>query len=246
MKRPDYSELDRSKEIVFLVSGGRDSSAMVLEAWQFGLNGVMLHGDTGFERISSLEVLDRLAEKTGFELKHIRYDGERVVSEIIEEAFRQVPIAAAKMKEKRAYVRNVFQCCSLLKHGPMNRYVKKNYKDCQLILGLKVGDGAINRGYRMRELQYRKTHYRRLVKTGLLYYYPLRDCQNEDITAILEDFGFGDVKSSGCVKCPIFCLFPKWRKKDPIAWLRSVTYARKLGIEFYGTNQTDLTQFCNG
>ena len=242
--RPDYSELNTQQyKVYFLASGGRDSTAMILEAHKVGVVGTMVLGDTGFNSSKAIKVLERLSDLTGFSLLRVKNTwSERKPIEILRESFRAIPEALELAKKRKSYKR-VFRCCDELKKEPMKAFFKKLESDSVLVLGIKGGDLALHRRYRMRELRDRGTFYRLNKKTGLLYYYPLRDCEESDIDAVLEEFGFRDIASSGCQLCPISCV-ADWQKKDPVVWLRSVRYARHLGIDFPEGNQTELMDFC--
>jgi 3'-phosphoadenosine 5'-phosphosulfate sulfotransferase (PAPS reductase)/FAD synthetase len=241
--RPDYSQLPKNKKIVFLASGGRDSTAMILEAYSQGIQGIMLHGDTTLEKEDALITLERLQKYTGYELIDVYPSVD--VKECLDESFKRIPDALRFMEETGKYRRNVFQCCKHLKHNPMNNYVKKHCSNAVLVLGLKITDGSINRYYRMRQLQESNTLVR-VHKNGLMYYYPLRDLRKCDISNILSQFGFQDTKHSGCSICPIFVMFPNWHKRDSWTWIRSRKKARKMGISFPECEQTMITQFCSG
>ena len=228
----------------YLVSGGKDSTAMVLQAFKEGKEGELIYGDTRLNSPYSTETVKRLAKYTGWNLHTIRYEGEESPITVLKDSFRKIPDAIEAMKRVGQYRRNMFPCCQILKHKPMNDYIKSlGEEDVCLVLGLKGSDGAVHRRYRMRELREKGTFYRRHV-TGILYYYPLRDATQEDVAAILQEHGFQDTKSSGCGICPIFCLFESWRKKDPDAWRRSVQFADRLGIAHAASGQTFLTHLC--
>ena len=122
----------------------------------------------------------------------------------------------------------------------MTRFIRGLDEDCVLVLGLKGFDGAINRFYWMCKLREKGVLYRRHRRNGMLYYYPLRDLRDRDITAILAEWGMEHIKSSGCRLCPIFVMFPSWRRKDPETWARSVAFARKLGVDCDILHQTEL------
>lgn len=245
--RPNYSQLDSNLEIYFLASGGRDSTAMILEAWKQGISGKMLHGDTGLVKSEAKETLERLEKTTGYELIAIKAVSVLLKSlkETIEESFMKIPEAFERWQTTGRFQRNIFPCCRKLKHEPMNTYLKDFDKDSTvLIMGIK-NEQPLHRWYRMKELRDQETFYRRQVNNGLLYYYPLRDCKIADIDAILKEFGFETTEGSGCRLCPIFCMFPNMRKKDPKTWIRSVTFARKRGIEVKGSKPARMV-FCKG
>ena len=243
--RPNFSDLPKDKEVYFLASGGRDSTAFVLEAWKLGIKGTMILGDTGVNRPSAIQTLERLEKDTGFLLVRVKPDTDRRPIEILKDSFLRIPKALEELEKGRTYKR-VFPCCDDLKKKPMNKWFKeRDPENSVFVMGIKTGDNALHRKFRLRELRDRGTFLRRHVKNGFLYHYPLRDCYDRDITAILKEFGYGSVKSSGCAMCPIFCV-ADWRKRDPDTWLRSVRYAKRLGIEFPGTDQTDLRDFCSG
>lgn len=246
IRRPNYSQLDRKKDIYFLASGGRDSTAMVLEAHALGIKGTMTFNFTHYNG-KGIKVLKRLQETTGYSLKIVKYDGDEKPSDILRSSFMRVPEAIADMKDKGRFNKRFFRCCVELKEKPNTRLIKSLDPDnAVLIMGLKAGDGAKNRRLRMLELRQRGTFYRKHKANGLLYYYPLRDCHKTDIDNILDEWQYSDIPSTGCNICPVFCMFDSLRKKDPLTWLRSVTYARKLGIDFPHAAQTTINQFCKG
>ena len=245
MIRPNYSDMPQDKTIYFLASGGRDSTAMVLEAWKVGLQGTLILGDTGVNRPNSLMTLNRLSSITGYPLIKVKYEGDKRPIEILKESFRNIPLALELLEKDKTY-KNAFPCCSILKKKPMNKFLNDcNPDNSILVLGIKAGDRALHRRYRMNQLRTLGTFQRRHVKTGLLYYYPLRDCQESDIKETLGEFGFDNTLSSGCSLCPIFCV-ANWEKKDPNVSLRSIRYAKRLGIDFPKGQQTELREFCTG
>jgi 3'-phosphoadenosine 5'-phosphosulfate sulfotransferase (PAPS reductase)/FAD synthetase len=226
----------------YLVSGGRDSTAMVLDALDKNKSGILLHSDTRLTMNKSKESLEKLQKYTGWELEIVRYDGDKKPIQILKEAFSKVPDAIEHMKKTGVFRRNMFQCCNILKHRPMLDFQKKQPEDSVYVLGLKGSDSAIHRIYRMRELRERDTFYRRHKATGLCYYYPLRDWTEQQVTDKLNEHGFNDVHSSGCTICPIFCMFESWKNKDGDAWRRSVQMADRLGIEHPAQGQQFFTE----
>lgn len=245
-KKPEYSELDKSLDVFFLASGGRDSSAMVLEAWDLGIKGVMVWNNTRFNH-KNKKVLEQLSDKTGFELIEVTYDGSKKPMQVLKESFLKIPLALERLEMNRFSWRNAFPCCHVFKHGPMNRYFKTlDTSSAVLVLGIKGADGSYVRRWRLSELREQDTFYRRHKNNNLLYYYPLRDLSNKDISAVLSDHKMNNIKGSGCSMCPVFCLFDNMHKSDSDCWLRSVRYAKRLGVDFPGANQTELREFCSG
>ena len=243
--RPDYSDIPQDKTIYFLASGGRDSTAMILEAWKVGLQGTLILGDTGVNRHNSLMTLNRLSSVTGYPLIKVKYEGDKRPIEILKESFHNIPLALELLEKDKTY-KNAFPCCSILKKKPMNRFLKTRDPDNSiLVLGIKAGDRALHRRYRMNQLRDRETFQRRHVKTNLLYYYPLRDCQDSDIKEILSEFGFNGTHSSGCSLCPIFCV-ADWEKKNPETTRRSRLMAKRFGVDLRAENQLPLRAFCSG
>lgn len=244
--RPDFSQLPLDKDVYFLASGGRDSSAMVLEAYNLGIEGTMLFNYTHYNN-ASIEILQKISDFTNYDLVSIKYDGKKAPGIILKESFLNIPKALERVKNNRFSWRNTFTCCNAFKKRPMNRYFKTlDSTRAILLIGIKGHDGSYIRRWRLSQLRKKEVFHRLHKKNGLLYYYPLRDCTDEDIKFVLADYGFEWIGSSGCSLCPVFCLFDGMRKNDPITWLRSVTYARKLGVDFPHANQTQLTQFCTG
>ncbi|TET11142.1 MAG: hypothetical protein E3J82_06100 [Candidatus Thorarchaeota archaeon] len=245
--RPDYSQLPAGRRVIFLASGGRDSTAMVLEAHKVGItNAIMAFNDTGLNRNGAVDVLNQLADITGYKLEIVKYDGDKRIKDILHNSFERIPKVLQKQKESGSYYKNYFYCCHELKHKPMENYIKTLDEKVVLVLGLKGSDGAKVRRFRMMELRQDHTFIRVHKKNNRMYYYPLRDCANKDVAMILDEFGMNGIKSSGCRICPVFCIFPNMRKKDPLVWLRSATLARKMKIEFPLSDQAQLSVFCSG
>jgi len=219
---------------------------MVLEAYYRGVKGTLLFGDTGLTSKDARRVVERLRKHTGFPLMVAKYTGEKSPRMIIEESFPMIPLVLEDIKKQGHYRKNRFDCCRILKHKPMDSAVGCFEKDDLVqVLGIKGADGSFARRWRLSELRNRGT-YSRLKADGFLFYYPLRDCSDADISQVLYDFGFGKIKSSGCVLCPVFCIFDGMRKKDPGSWFRSVSLARKLKIPFYFADQTLIRDYCTG
>lgn len=249
--RPHYATLDLSKEIIVLASGGRDSTAMALVLWAYlrdnnlSANVTLLCGDTFYNKRNARATLKELAAFTGFPLIWAKYDGEEKPGAILRKSFDAIPLALLIAKQNKTY-KKIFVCCKKLKKDPMDNYLKQTNPDNTiLVLGIKGGDSALHRRYRMRQLRDKGTFYRRHKSNNLNYFYPLRDCSNADISEVLTQFGFGKTQSSGCTLCPIFCV-ANWRKKDPDSHRRSHAFARSRGIKFEGLYQTDLKEFCSG
>ena len=225
----------------FLVSGGRDSTAMVFKALDEGITGTLVYGDTRLNMKQSFDSLKKLESYTGWPLEIVRYEGEKKPIIVLKESFSKIPQAVEHMKETGIFRRNMFQCCNILKHKPMIEFSLAQQKDSCFVLGLKGGDSAIHRIYRMKQLREQDTFYRRHKANNLLYYYPLRDWTEEQVTDKLQEHEFDNTHSSGCSICPIFCIFESWRKKDPDTWRRSVQMADRLGIEHPAQGQQFLT-----
>ena len=236
--------MDENKmKYYFLVSGGRDSTAMVLKALDEGITGTLVYGNTRINMKQSFDSLKKLESYTGWPLEIVRYEGEKKPITILKESFAKIPQAVEHMKETGVFRRNMFQCCNILKHKPMIEFSKAQPKDSCFVLGLKGSDSAIHRIYRMKQLRELDTFYRRHKANNLLYYYPLRDWTEEQVTEKLQEHGFNNTHSSGCTICPIFCIFENWRKKDPDTWRRSVQMADRLGIEHPAQGQQFLTEY---
>lgn len=254
MAQPHYDDLDFEKKIFILASGGKDSTAMSLELWDYcHFHGIdadisLLYGDTRINRAGGKSVLDRLHDLTGWPLLTARYEGEKPAIQILHESFRLIPKAIERAQGftnggSKSY-KTLFPCCSILKKHPMDHFINSlKDKEVILLLGIKGGDIALHRRYRMAQLERAGTYYRRHKKNGLLYYYPLRDCQQTDIEHSLGRFGFGDIQSSGCSMCPIFCV-ADWKKKDVETWRRSVAMAQRLKVPLRAENQLGIEAFC--
>jgi len=237
--RPNYSEFPKDRRALFLASGGRDSTAMILEAYAEGIKGIMLCNDV-LTLPTARETLEKLRDYTGYELVLVKYEGKRSLAAIIEESFRKLPDVAQLVKEKR-YDKNTFPCCHIVKRRAMNVALKTladKEKDI-LILGLRSGEGNKNRRIILAKLRREKT-FQALRFNGFLYYYPLRDCKQSDVAMILSEHGFQGTKHSGCSICPILVLFPQMAKAEPTRFLASVRYARKLGVDVDAVYQTEL------
>lgn len=244
MNLPNFSQLSHNQDLYFMASGGRDSTAMVLEAHAHGIGGTLVFGDTGFNLSSARQTINKLAELTGYPLVHVRYDGSMRPIDILKESFSVIP-DAIKLKNQRKTYKKLFLCCDILKKKPMNKFVRSlDRQSAVSLVGIKGGDRALHRYYWMRDLRQRGTFYRRRKSNGLLYYYPLRDCQNNDIASVLREYGFQDVKPSGCSICPIFCV-GGWKKRNPKRWRRSARYAKQLGIEFPMSSDIILKECTN-
>ena len=244
--RPDYSQLPTDRKVIILASGGRDSTAMVLEAWRIGIDAVMAFNDTGLNRRGAKEVLHRIRELTGYELITTRYEGDKSIKDILHNSFRQIPKVLKKKRDTGKFYKNYFYCCHVLKKKPLDNYIDLLDDSIVLVLGLKGSDGAKMRRFRMAELRKQNTFIRVHKRNKRMYYYPLRDCSDKDIDMILDEHGFGEIQSTGCNICPVFCVFPGMRKKEPMTWLRSVNLARRLGIEFPLHDQAKISDFCKG
>ena len=229
----------------FLVSGGRDSTAMVLKALDEGMTGTLVYGDTRLNMKQSFDSLKKLESYTGWPLEIVRYEGEKKPIIVLKESFSKIPQAIRHLKETGVFSRNMFECCNILKHKPMIEHAKRQGANACFVLGLKGSDQSITRIYRMKQLRELGTYYRRIVKNKLLYYYPLRDWTEEQVTEKLQFHGFNNTHSSGCTICPIFCMFENWRKKDPDTWRRSVQMADRLGIEHPAQGQQFFPSICS-
>ena len=228
----------------YLVSGGKDSTAMVLKGYDEGIKGELVFGNTRMNRPNARETIDKLAQYVGWPLHEVRYEGEKRPIDVVKESFKAIPEAIQWQKERGTYGRNMFKCCETLKHRPMREFQRAHKENSCFALGLTWSDWAIHRHYRLRQLRDQDTFFRRIVKTGLLYYYPLRDWTQQMVEDKLREHGFQDTKGTGCILCPIFCLFEGMRKKDPDTWRRSVQLADKLGIDHPAAGQQFLP--CTG
>lgn len=218
---------------------------MVLAAHEQGIKGTLVFNDTLYNRQGAREVLEKLSKLTGFPLKVVRYDGEKRPGLIIRESFLKVPMVLKKTQKTKKFRKSYFPCCKHLKHDPTTRYFRSisNPKNAVLVMGIKGADGSYNRRIWLAELRKKDTFYRRHKKNGLLYYYPLRDCNDSDIKRVLGEGSFDWVQSSGCRLCPVFCIFPGLRRADPATWAHSNNLARCLDIDYPLRGQTELLEF---
>lgn len=250
MTEPSFNTLDFSKGIFVLASGGRDSSAMALSLADYVREKKikadirLLFGDTHLNRSKARQTIIKLEEATGFPLETVKYQGDRRVIDILEESFRMIPKAIELLQFGNKSYKTLFLCCDVLKKRPMGLYLKAQDSGRIIqLLGIKDGDLALHRKYRMNQLRDWNTYYRKHKKSGLLYYYPLRDCQETDIARVLMKHGFDRTVGSGCAVCPIFCV-ANWDKKDPETARRSKLMAKRLGIDLRAESQTGLMEFC--
>jgi len=229
VNRPHYERIPPDRDIVFLASGGRDSTAMVLEAYQLGLKGILLFGDTRFNGRGK-KVVQELAEYTSYTLHIATYDGKERPIDVLNQSFKNIPITLERQKTCGRFQRNYFYCCNKLKHGPMDRYLER-LSDLNIIqvLGLKKTDGNVHRRLRLGELRSKKQFYR-IKANGSMFWYPLRDCTDKDVSMILDEHGFSRVSHSGCWLCPILCMFVSAEDKDPEAYRVSMDKAKRMGI----------------
>jgi len=252
--KPFVETLDFSKQIFVLSSGGRDSTVMALALSSYvrehGIESriSLLFGDTHLNRGHARKTLARLTKETGFPLVAVKYQGEERVIDILRKSFEMIPKAIERQRfhstGAKSY-KTLFPCCDILKKRPMKEFLRTFGKEDTIqLLGIKMGDNAIHRRYRLRQLRDAGTYYRR-QKNGFLYYYPLRDCLEADIEATLQEFDFGATQSSGCSVCPIFCV-ADWDDKDPETARRSKLMAQRLGVPLRAENQLGLEQFCKG
>lgn len=239
--RPHYEGIPPDRDIIFLCSGGRDSTAMVLEAFRLGIKGTLLFGYTKFNKAGICSV-ERLSYYTGFPLVIAEYQGFERPIDILNESFRNIPKTIERIKKTGSFQRNYFYCCKKLKHGPMNEYIKR-IESIPIIqvMGIKKTDGNPHRRKRLGELR-NKNQYFRLMANGMLFWYPLRDCKDSDIDMILDEHHFSNTNHSGCSLCPILPLFKGQEKKDPEAYRRSLNKALQMGV--LNRENYDLRVFC--
>lgn len=258
-RRPAYDELIEHmkqhpwKTIYFLVSGGRDSTAMFLEAWKIGVPGIMVFQETMLERSYGRKTVEQLAKLTQYPLLTVRYDGERKPSEILDESFMQLLEVLPSLRKlgddnKITYDKSKFDCCKILKKKPMQNWLKSHHdkENSIMILGIKGADGSTHRRINMAQIRKQNTHFRTMKTNGFTYYYPLRDMGDKMVQNILDENGFSNIRPTGCAKCPVFCIFPGMIQRDRMAWLRSVSHARKLGIPLSHTYKEIYQRACTG
>lgn len=243
--------LDRT--IYVCVSGGKDSTAMALllaqEPKAKDKDIRLLFGDTRLNSPRARKVVKRLAEDHNWPLDVARYEGKEKVIDILRRSFERIP-AAIERKEfptagKGKSYKTLFPCCDVLKKRPMRDFLKQHNKENIVqLLGIKGGDKALHRWYRMKQLRENDT-YLRLKKTGFLFHYPLRDHTDKQVDEILKAHDYGDVESSGCITCPIFCV-ADWKQKSPDSDRRSKLMAARFGVDLRAENQLPLSIFCTG
>ena len=240
------------RTIFLCVSGGRDSTAMALllmDEQTDNMNIRLLFGDTRLNSPRAREIVIRISKETGWPLDVARYEGKEKVIEILRKSFEIIPDAIERkdfhVSGKSKSYKTLFPCCDILKKRPMKEFLKQYKKeDIVQCLGIKGGDKALHRWYRMKELREANT-YQRLKKDGYLFYYPLRDYSDIQVQEVLDSHGYQDVKSSGCVTCPIFCV-ADWEQKNPETYRRSLLMAKRFGIDIRAKNQLPLRAFCTG
>lgn len=240
--------MSKDRKVFFLASGGRDSTALILEAFRLGIEGEMICANTYYNRRESLATLDDLRDYTGYKLIHAKYkygEGDDPPGKILRDAFLVLNrMDWVRNKGGSGYRKQLFYCCNKLKHKPMTLYMRQFEKtDIVRVMGIKGGDGSFWRRYWLKQLRDQGRFWREM-HDGYRYYYPLRDCKKKDVNFILDEHGFANTKSSGCRICPIFVLFPSLRNADMETWARSTRFADQLGIEHDYSGQTRLTEFC--
>lgn len=240
------------RTVFVCVSGGRDSTAMALKlAADERANDMdirLLFGDTRLNSPRARKVVKRLSKEHDWPLEIARYEGEEKVIDILRRSFEVIPRAIERKDFHRSgkskSYKTLFPCCDVLKKRPMRDFLRTQDKDNIVqLLGIKGGDKALHRWYRMKQLRDNHTYWR-LKKDGWLYYYPLRDYTDAQVQEVLEYYGYEDVTSSGCVVCPIFCV-ADWDKKSPESARRSKLMAQRFGVELRAENQMPLRVFCS-
>ena len=251
-----YDELINNfqdRTIFICVSGGRDSTAMTLllanDKRASNMDIRLLFGDTRLNSPRARKVVKRLSKDFDWPLEIARYEGQDKVIDVLRQSFEVIPSAIERkdhhVSGKSKSYKTLFPCCTILKKHPMRTFLKKQDKDKIIqFLGIKGGDKALHRWYRMKELRDANT-YKRLKKDGYLYYYPLRDYSDSQVQEVLDRYGYNDVTSSGCMVCPIFCV-ADWEKKNPETTRRSRLMAKRFGVDLRAENQLPLRAFCSG
>ena len=245
-----FGTLDLDKKLLLWVSGGRDSTAMALALFDYlqqtkkKANVLLLTTYTYYNKLENLAVVDRLAEYTGFPSERVYYKGEIRAGKILNISFKTIPRAIRGKQEGCKSIKKYFLCCKALKHKPAKKYLKDIPVDSVInFLGFAKADKASHRGWRLSQIRDSSTFYRHLTEFyGHAYFYPLRDAEQDNIDAILDKHGFGDISSSGCRICPLF-LIQDWAKKDPDSDKKSKRVAVKLGVDPRPDNQASVMEF---
>lgn len=238
----------------FLVSGGKESTAMALEAHDLISKGIMspssvelVHTNTGLAMKSSLETLDKLEKYTGWKRTTLKPNVPSV-KEVMLNAFSKLDQVNADKKQGN-WDRDNFTCCIILKEKPGRNYClsfsvseRKNHLFFTGIAPYESNQRALRLAYyRNRNLivspngNYGKTPYTR----------PFRDVYDSKLVfIILSKFGFEMTQSSGCRICPIVLLF-KMYDKDPASYFRSKRFFLRnfRNMKFCGEIPQSLEKF---
>lgn len=243
MKLPNYAQFPKDRPVYFLASGGKDSTAMILQAYKEGIKGTLVYGDTRLNSGLSKKVIGAISDHTGYPVVVCRYNGDKRPIDVLKDAFRRIPKCIEKKKETGTFRRNMFQCCRILKHKPMQEYLHQQEENRIVVMGIRGYGESIHRIGHMNKLRKRNSFLHEHVELRSTVYYPLRDLQQCDIDATLGIYGWSNVRSTGCGICPIFMVFEKWRMKDPKSFRRSLILAKRLKIKCEATMQSELSDY---
>ena len=215
-----WEEMTHFKNIVILVSGGKDSTYLALEFKKRNIEASLLFNNTGLAMPESLKTLTEIMKLTGYQL-HMSIAENSI--EIVKETFKRIDLLDETIPDEVR--RKIMYCCNKLKKNPSKKLAKILYDPSDTIF-IRGDRPTENRHRYARLAQIRKlgTFIRFLKTMGYWYAFPLRDMKKPPIVKEIEG-----IKSSGCAVCPALLIY-RMMKNDPKRYIAS----RKFYIKVVG------------
>lgn len=222
----DFKELNVFNKIYVLVSGGIDSTYLY-EIIKQECDNKKIYPVNCFNPLENNETLSIIEKDTNFiRIKPNLNNNE--IHQLMIDCFKKVNYAKSikngrvltKKGKKARFSKNIFQCCSILKHKMfLNNELFREKNTC-VISGIKLKDG-FQRNQFLSSLKDGKTRTKGVKiekyptfyyqhKGGQLYCYPFRDYQYRELPHEIIDelkLKYPNLHHTGCGICPILVVF---------------------------------------
>ena len=219
-----FEELRQFEDKFLLISGGYHSTSSALSLKDNGFEDVtLIHNETGLEMRSSIKTINKVIEKTNYEIIYVIPNLKQTIWELMKECFLKVPEIKKELRAGAKFDRGKFKCCYALKKKPIRNFYKQlNTKNSVIVSSLCPYESQ-NRGVWLSELRAKKTYLRPQYKyNGLNFIYPFRDHYKElDFVKYLTKKGFNKIERSACIICPIVLVWNRYNAKNYYSSLKA-------------------------
>lgn len=217
-----WEEIEPFKRIIVLVSGGVDSTIIVNEFYQKGIEIELLWNNTWRSMPQARDSLAKIFRFTGYRFNIVYpHHDPKMITQLTRDKVNELFDIFYETGNWNHYRRNDLPCCYYLKKAPAKKWYKENIDsyDTIIITGIAGYEGQ-TRQQRLGELRKEGKFVDFLKSYNNYFGYPMRDYKSRNydrpfLEAYVRTTQYPETRDSGCFTCPVPVMFEhKMIEKD--------------------------------